>query len=668
MKDTAARQEVLDSSAFFLPFNTLKAPSGYTVTSNPAGDITVSPAPVAARAPRGAFSFWLRLRDPGPAGDRLIVSDVDSMGAPCFQLLAAQSGLVFELFTAFTAEPLRMSAPLSATDTAVWHDVIGRYSGPHVEFFVDGVLVDEEWPLGAVGGVGGGRILLDGGPGRALSEAMDHFAVWHRALDNAEVEALSGRAGQDGPRGPVRSRGTLQYGRAPGGGNVGDCFPFFHDGVFHFFYLLDRRHHASKHGLGAHQWAHASSRDLVAWDLHPLAVAITEEREGSICTGSLFFHESTWYAYYATRLPDRSEHLSLAVSPDGITFTKTDPNPFASPLPPYRSGPFRDPHVFADPRTGLFHMLVTAELERPAVAGRGGCLAHLTSPDLRNWRQHEPFLITGYGDQPECSELFEWHGWYYLVFSHYGIAHYRMGRSPFGPWTRPRVDVLDGPLARVMKSAPFTGDRRIGAFFLAEGAYAGRVVFREIIQHADGTLGSSLPREMGPPSAAPVSLHAEALGEGVEQGDAGTGLRIRAPQGLSAAALHEVPRRFLFSARVKPSRPCGAFGIGVGGRGFQDALLLEFQPSRRRVGWRTPGRPSWQEEETAALYEVDGLDQAFSVELVILDDVLDLCVDRRRTLINRASPGNGDRLFLYCHEGEVEFSEIEVRPLIETVP
>jgi len=81
----------------------------------------------------------------------------------------------------------------------------------------------------------------------------------------------------------------------------------------------------------------------------------------------------------------------------------------------------------------VFHMLVTAELERPAVYRRGGCLAHLTSRDLRSWKQEEPFLVTGYGDQPECSELFLWRGWYYLFFSHYGLAHYRMARDPMGP-------------------------------------------------------------------------------------------------------------------------------------------------------------------------------------------------------------------------------------------
>jgi hypothetical protein len=150
-------------------------------------------------------------------------------------------------------------------------------------------------------------------------------ALWHDALTDEEIVDLSGGPAAEQARGwqlPNGSpTGTMQYSRAPGGGFVGDCLPFFHDGVFHFYYLRDRHHHKSKAGLGAHQWAHSSSPDLVGWTHHPLAIPITEQREGSICTGSVFCNEGTWYGFYATRMPDRTEHLSPALSTDGIHFT-----------------------------------------------------------------------------------------------------------------------------------------------------------------------------------------------------------------------------------------------------------------------------------------------------------------------------------------------------------
>lgn len=115
--------------------------------------------------------------------------------------------------------------------------------------------------------------------------------------------------------------------------------PFFHESVFHLFYLLDENHHQGKNGLGGHQWAHATSADLVQWEHHPLALGIDQDWEGSICTGSVFYHNQTYYAFYATRTLDRSEHLSLALSSDGVVFEKTRPRlPASSKRLPLRTG------------------------------------------------------------------------------------------------------------------------------------------------------------------------------------------------------------------------------------------------------------------------------------------------------------------------------------------
>jgi beta-fructofuranosidase len=362
-------------------------------------------------------------------------------------------------------------------------------------------------------------------------------------------------------------------------------------------------------------------------------------------------------------MSDRTEHLSLALSTDGIHFTKTLPNPFASPKPPYKQGPFRDPAVFRDPQSGQFHMLVTAELEHPAVARRGGCLAHLVSGDLRSWEQRDPFMVTGYGDHPECSELFSWGEWYYLVFSHFGYAHYRMSRSPFGPWSAPAVDVIDGPLARVMKSAPFPGNRRIGTFFVAEGEYAGFAVFRELVQRSDGTLGSRWPTEMVPATGHAISPGFTALTAGAAREP--RGIRIESLQGFAAAGLSPVPKDMLIRFRVNPAAGARSFGIGVRGSGrFEDALSLQMEPARGKVGWRRARTESWRECETAALYGVEGLDRPFQVELLALGDILDVCIDGRRTLINHDLTGQGDALFFFCHDGAVGFEEIEIRPVM----
>ena len=77
----------------------------------------------------------------------------------------------------------------------------------------------------------------------------------------------------------------------------------------------------------------------------------------------------------------------------------------------------------------------------------------------------------------------------------------RLSRQPLGPWHCPAVDLLDGSRYRVMKSAPFFGDRRIGAAFLSRpNTYAGSLVFRELVRHPDGTLSATVPPELPMPA------------------------------------------------------------------------------------------------------------------------------------------------------------------------
>ncbi len=452
----------------------------------------------------------------------------------------------------------------------------------------------------------------------------------------------------------------MQYYKPAGNFFAGDAMPFFQDGIFHLYYLLDEGHHKALNGLGGHQWAHASTTDLIHWQHYPLALAIDEEFEKSICTGSIFFYEGIYYAFYATRLANWYQHLSLATSTDGIHFTKIAPNPLASPPVGYSPLHFRDPKPFQDPQTGLFHLLVSAMLEAPALTGRGGCLAHLTSPDLQDWTQHEPFIIPGYRDVPECPDLFEWNGWYYLIFSNFLSARYRMSRHPLGPWTKPPVDTLDGVLARVMKTAEFTGNRRIGVAWLGtrEGdrddgkpQWGGNLLLRELIQYADGTLGSKFPAEMLPQRGNPLPLAWLPLTASLKIEAAA--LHLAATHSLEVAALRGLAQNLHIRLNIHADKNAAAFGVRLRGTGnFEHGYELIFQPQERMVKLH---------EET--LYAVAGLDQPFVLELILKDDIIDVCIDNRRCMINRCPEQKGDTLFLFARNAEVTFSEIEIRAL-----
>jgi len=423
----------------------------------------------------------------------------------------------------------------------------------------------------------------------------------------------------------------MQYFKPEGETFVGDCMPFFHAGIFRLFYLLDENHHGALGGLGGHQWVQASSKDLIYWEHHPLAVPITEDFEGSICTGSVIFHEGRYFGFYATRLHDWTQHLSLATSLDGVHFKKTEPNPFASPPVGYDPLHYRDPVVFQNSADDHFHMLVTACLEEWPLKDRGGCLAHLVSTDLNTWEHQEPLIIPGLAGVPECPDYFAWNGWYYLIFSNGGVARYRMSREPLGPWHRPKVDMLDGPAARVMKTAPFANGRRLGAAWIGTRRedkddepfqFGGNAVFRELIQHSDGTLGSKFPDEMTPSGKTLSSLHLSALD--TDTRIEGRTIHIAARQGLAAAQCSGVPNNAHLVIRVHPQPGSFEFGLRLwAARTFDSGYDLCFSP-RDRVA----------RLQHQMIFGVDGLDQPFALEIVLKGDIIDVCIDGRRTIID----------------------------------
>lgn len=599
-----------------------------------------------------ALTLCVRLRSPSGVWGGPLFSKHDGHDRLVYNLFSTDSAIGFELGTQRTPGMTQVMVPVARIGPSEWHDVVCRYDGAKLRMFVDGAWMDEGFPMGPlregntapclIGGESVGGAVKSGWKGE-----MDHVALWDRALSDGEIERLAGGAEEAAAR-KRRYAGDLpsmQYHKPPDPFNVGDTLPFFHDGTFRFYYLLDRGHHGAKNGLGAHQWAQASSTDLVRWREHPLAVPITDEAEGSICTGSVFFHAGVYHAFYATRGTNRAERLSLAVSADGVRFEKTRPNPFLSPGPRYASG-FRDPHVFRDDRTGLFHLIVSTALKEDGRA----CLAHYVSGDLKTWEETDPFLVEDRREVPECPDYFAWGGRYYLVFSYGQVARYRMSENPLGPWTKPAVDVLDGGAARVIKTAAFTGDRRIATASIWPRGYAGWAVFRELVRHGDGTLGTSFVPEMIPRGGEPVALGFAAAG-GRASGD-GRSVRLDATQGRVAAELSPLPPDARIRMRVGGISGPLVLNLRASGadpRGNE----VRLRPAERRVV--VTGGP--------ALDGVDGLDRPFALDIILKDRILDLCLDGRRTLVAWVGEARGDQMVLAAEAGLAECEGIEVNPL-----
>ncbi len=626
------------------------------------------PVPVSGAGVSGKnITFELRFRAPAKESALAVLND-GAAKLPLFALsLKTIDGglqLEFTLRTDRSEIPLHVGVPILSIGADRWHDVVARYSGPKLDLFVDGVLVDEEWPMGTVRSSGEATLEL-GAPG--YQGVIIRGALWKRKLSDLEVASLSGSTEAEIAARTVQYFGApsnqLQYWKPQGWNtSAGDAMPMYENGTFHVYYLFDRRHHQSKWGLGAHQWAHVSSTDLIHWQHHPMALPITDESEGSICTGSVFHNRGQFYAFYATRKADRSEQLGMALSNDGIHFEKSLPTQFREPENPYKRGPNRDPFVFLDHASGLFKMLVTAELLNPPVANRGGALELLESADLKQWSVRPPFFVPGYaGHQPECSDFFEWNGWNYLLFGQNGATHYRMSRSANGPWLIPSADVLDDPQARVMKTAAFGNHRRIGVAFVAQKGFGGNLVFRELIQNADGTLGTKFPAEMTPRSEDPGAWHATPLTNSTVNGNR---IDIQASEGFGAAAVEQIPTDARISLVLTPSGATKAFGAVIRGAGnYESGVELRLEPARQRAEWRAVSAPTLADNSLATIDGVAGLDRAVTLEIVAKGDIFDVCINGQRTAIHRTEMSAGNRLFLFAFGGKVSVEKLEVRKL-----
>ena len=349
--------------------------------------------------------------------------------------------------------------PLTLTTNVTMGDQVELRLMPHrIELLVNGELRDEEWPAG--------NILLT-----LESRVMAGMPIATFACkpDSAEPAAVTGSF-------------RYQPGWHPEENVfVGDCMPYVDDGRYHVLYLKDRRHHKSKWGLGAHQWAHISTADFVTFDTHPMAVEITDPAEGSICTGSWIKSGDTHFLFYTIRMADGSPApIRRSVSADGYHFRKDET--FSFTLSDKYDGPSaRDPKIIRD-ANGLYHMLLTTSLS----ADNRGCLAHLTSPDLTTWAEEpEPLYISDDATQPECPDYIEYGGRYYLIFSLHGKAHYRFSDRPFDGWVTPDDDVI--PCHSVPKGA-FWNAKLVFSGFRSENGYAGSLEFRTAVANADGTL------------------------------------------------------------------------------------------------------------------------------------------------------------------------------------
>lgn len=576
---------------------------------------------------------------------------------------------------------LRLAVPTDLIGRDCWHDVVIRFRKTVVEMFVDGVLVDEEWPHGQLFNFQGPLLFGAGFEKNNLMSGftgmIDHIALWNRALSNNEITLLSGGAEWVARRksailGPRSS--TIQYWH-PRGYNTtaGDAMCFFKDSLFHVFYLYDRRHHGSKWGMGAHQYSHVTSRDLVHWKFLPRAIPISHQWECSNGTGEIAFYKGIYYCFYTDAghqldfkdKPHRGAGIFMATSKDGIHFAKSD-----RPLLP--GG---DCSIFQDEVTGLFHLITNGVNEQ----GESG-LIDFISADLQSWTKQNDLLIKENG---ACPHLFKWNNWYYLTVG----GRFWRAKSLKGPWiinVPAKISLLAYP-----KTAGFINGRRLAAGWVGDKGWGGDLVMIELVQNSDGSLGTKFVPEMIPPSGEPLVLPIstgfswravhprEATGKNAERlVFEHTARERRKPvrtieldgkNGFSSVMMDQLPQDIRITMKVTASVNTVALGICVRAEGdYEKGCELQFKPSDSLIQFSEPenGMPaSTHSKGRIFLNGIQGLNRSFTLDIVVKGSIIDACIGDRHTMIRRYY-GRGDRLFFFVLNGKARFEDLKIQPLL----
>lgn len=176
-------------------------------------------------------------------------------------------------------------------------------------------------------------------------------------------------------------------------------------GDYHFFY----QYNPYDSVWGEMYWGHARSRDLIHWEYLPPALAPSESYDcspqGGCFSGSSIEKDGKLYVFYTGSVGTKENRIQcqcMAVSQDGIHFTKYEGNPvIAAPPEGFDPSNFRDPKVWE--KDGRYYLVCGCKKEQ-----LGQALLY-TSEDLIHWDYVNVMAESRgeLGEMWECPDVFQ---------------------------------------------------------------------------------------------------------------------------------------------------------------------------------------------------------------------------------------------------------------------
>jgi fructan beta-fructosidase len=452
---------------------------------------------------------------------------------------------------------------------------------------------------------------------------------------------------------------TVSLAKSPfifGAGGIGasmDTMPFFHDGQWHLFHMQ-----TNPRGL-----AHRVGRDLVNWEIRPLAIP------GNVATGSVVPHDGRFYFFY-TATAEQTVHLAISDNLDD--WTPYDHNPVAAVDGAYYVGEnFRDPYVFYNDAESCWWMLVAAETPGP-VRFRAGCVGVFTSKNLLDWHAAEPLWAPGSGPRQECPQVIRHAGRWYL-FTLVRETQYRVAESLHGPWLRPPTPCVSPHTVLAGSRLASDGHRWISFPFMC--ALENNQDFSDVVQaevyalprqldfQADGSITErAIPEVIEALQAQPsVEPLADAMIVSGSWKLESNNARCSGPSG--ALLLKNIPHDLYFEADVTLSTADMEVSVLLRAdaeitRGYK----LSLQP---RDGWVSFRSFSYWDRDPVLIARpvVLPINRSFKLQIVLSGTVMEAFINDRVSLSSRVYKYTQGALALEGVDGGVIFENILIRRL-----
>ena len=467
----------------------------------------------------------------------------------------------------------------------------------------------------------------------------------------------------------------------PKDGVCADFIPYYNprSGTFELYYLHDYRDMA-RMGEGC-PWYRLTTTDFVHFgeDGEILPRGGREEQDLFVYTGCVVEKDDLYHIFYTghnhylIEKGGRGEAVMHAVSTDGVHWTKKPEDTFFAPEEaPIEKNDWRDPFVFFNEEEGRYWMLLcTRKLEGPS--RRRGATGLLVSDDLKDWTYTGSLWDPTICWCPECPDIFQWEGTWYLLYSTYceteGMrTFYRMADSPRGPWRNPGDNVLESRAFYAGKTASDGKNRYIfGWNPTKEGEadkgtvqWGGHLVVHKLIRYADGRLGTAVPEQLEACYTQSIPL------------DLRPGIGCKSPEidaqsctagsasGFAAVTAGEIPRQCQITFDIRMKSGTDAAGVMLHATdGLEKGYYLRLERGGRMVFDSTD---RWCEHPEMSR-RIGCTDDTVHHVRILLDDTVFLAyLDNEIALSARMYDINGSGLAFFALDGEASFSDIRVSP------